>query len=106
MPWKTKNDQFDHWYWGIFNGCTNLIGGQGTKYDPNHTGIEYARIDGGEESPGYFTLKPVITVESITQLIDAYLKNDNLRNSENDIDGDGQLTVSDITALINQYLKQ
>jgi surface protein len=37
--------------------CTNLIGGKGTKYDENHTNAEYARIDGGESNPGYFTKK-------------------------------------------------
>lgn len=49
---------------GIFDGCTNLVGGAGTKYsdaeisDPDHykTAL-YARIDGGSSNPGYFTLK-------------------------------------------------
>ena len=31
------------------------MGGQGTKYDLNHTNAEYARIDGGLSAPGYFT---------------------------------------------------
>ena len=39
----------------MFTGCTSLIGGAGTTYDSNHTGKEYARIDGGPTSPGYFT---------------------------------------------------
>lgn len=39
----------------MFSDCTNLVGGKGTKYDSNHTDAEYARIDGGSESPGYFT---------------------------------------------------
>ena len=39
----------------MFIGCTSLVGGQGTKYDSNHTDGEYARIDGGSYKPGYFT---------------------------------------------------
>lgn len=49
---------------GIFDGCTNLVGGAGTKYsdaeisDPdNYKTAVYARIDGGSSNPGYFTLK-------------------------------------------------
>ena len=41
----------------MFDSCTNLVGGAGTKYDANHIDKEYARIDGGTSSPGYFTLK-------------------------------------------------
>lgn len=48
----------------IFDGCTSLVGGTGTRYsdcetsDPDHykTAL-YARIDGGSSNPGYFTLK-------------------------------------------------
>ena len=38
-------------------GCTKLVGGAGTKYDSTKTDKTYGRIDGGESSPGYFTLK-------------------------------------------------
>ena len=41
----------------MFNACTNLVGGAGTKYDSSHYDKTYARIDGGTSSPGYFTLK-------------------------------------------------
>ena len=41
----------------MFENCTNLVGGAGTTYDANHIDKEYARIDGGTSSPGYFTLK-------------------------------------------------
>ena len=41
----------------MFSGCTNLIGGQGTKYDKSHTDAKYAHIDGGKSNPGYFTKK-------------------------------------------------
>ena len=39
----------------MFKYCFALVGGSGTDYDANHIDGEYARIDGGEESPGYFT---------------------------------------------------
>ncbi len=41
----------------MFKGCSNLIGGAGTKYSDDNIGKEYARIDGGTSNPGYFTLK-------------------------------------------------
>ena len=41
----------------MFTVCTNLKGGAGTVYDENHINKEYARIDGGTETPGYFTAK-------------------------------------------------
>ena len=41
----------------VFLKSTNLMGGAGTIYDANHIDKEYARVDGGTSSPGYFTLK-------------------------------------------------
>ena len=42
---------------GMFEDCTSLVGGSGTKYDANHTDKAYARIDGGSGNPGYLTDK-------------------------------------------------
>ena len=39
----------------MFADCYSLVGGQGTAYDENHTGKDYAHIDGGPSNPGYFT---------------------------------------------------
>ena len=39
----------------MFRGCTNLVGGSGTKYNSSYVDKTYARIDGGTSSPGYFT---------------------------------------------------
>ena len=40
----------------MFNGCTSLVGGQGTTYsDSNPRDKTYAHIDGGPSNPGYFT---------------------------------------------------
>ena len=41
----------------MFSGCLSLVGGAGTAYDANHVDETYARIDGGENAPGYFTDK-------------------------------------------------
>lgn len=41
----------------MFYGCSRIVGGMGTTYDPNHTGIDYAHIDEGSGNPGYFTYK-------------------------------------------------
>ena len=38
----------------MFSGCTNLVGGNGTPYSPDHVDAEYARID-TPSTPGYFT---------------------------------------------------
>ncbi len=39
----------------MFRGCTNLVGGAGTKYNSSYVDKTYARIDGGTSNPGYFT---------------------------------------------------
>ena len=42
----------------MFDGCTSLVGEKGTQCDgKNNIGIAYARPDGGESKPGYFTKK-------------------------------------------------
>lgn len=39
----------------MFMDCWNLAGGSGTAFDEDCADASYARIDGGESSPGYFT---------------------------------------------------
>ena len=39
----------------MFAGCTALVGGAGTIYDPDHVNVDYAHIDGGSSSPGYLS---------------------------------------------------
>ena len=39
----------------MFSGCTNLVGGSGTKYNSSYVDKTYAHIDGGTSNPGYFT---------------------------------------------------
>lgn len=50
--WDTSKVTSDDW---MFGGAASLQGGKGTRYDGVHTNKEYARIDKGEELPGYFT---------------------------------------------------
>ena len=68
----------------MFYGCTNLVGGQGTTYDTGHVDATYAHIDGGFRNPGYFTEKP------------AFIRGD--------VNGDGSVNISDVTALIDLLL--
>ena len=41
----------------IFKGCIKLKGGNNTSYNKVHSDSEYARIDGKDGKPGYFTRK-------------------------------------------------
>ena len=40
----------------MFLNCTSLVGGSGTVYSSNNTGLDYAKVD-SPSSPGYFTSK-------------------------------------------------
>lgn len=51
--WSTINVKYSDY---MFSDCKNLVGGNGTKYDANQIGIEYARVD-KTGAPGYFTAK-------------------------------------------------
>ena len=68
----------------MFTNCFNLVGGQGTTYNASYVDKTYAHIDGGPSNPGYFTAK-----------------NAGLRG---DVNGDGQVKIDDVTALINLLL--
>ncbi|MBQ6166854.1 MAG: BspA family leucine-rich repeat surface protein, partial [Muribaculaceae bacterium] len=69
----------------MFYNCTSLVGGQGTTWNSsNPTDKAYAHIDGGPSNPGYFTAK-----------------NAGLRG---DVDSDGNVTIGDVSALIDYLL--
>ena len=68
----------------MFYGCTSLVGGMGTTFDASHVDATYAHIDGGPSNPGYFTDK-----------------NATLRG---DVNGDGSVSISDVTTLIDYLL--
>ncbi len=77
--WDTSIVSNSH---NMFYRCNSLVGGQGTTYDPDHIDKAYAHIDGGPDNPGYFTKKP----------------------DRGDVNGDGNVEISDITALIDLLL--
>lgn len=52
--WSTNSIDTAKSY-GMFDGCTALVGGMGTKYNGSNIGVGYARIDGGVSAPGYLT---------------------------------------------------
>ena len=69
----------------MFHINNNLVGGKGTTYNAsNPKDKAYAHIDGGPSNPGYFTDK-----------------NAGLRG---DVNGDGIVNISDVTALIDLLL--
>ena len=55
---------------GMFLGCTALVGGMGTVYDPSHIDAAYAHIDGGTANPGYFTAKDGLADPLLARLYD------------------------------------
>jgi surface protein len=100
----------------MFNGCTSLVGGQGTTYSAsNPKDKTYAHIDGGTSNPGYFTEKPafkrgdvngdgIVDIADVTMLISAVLGNQTVDSTVADMNGDNMVDVSDVTALISLVL--
>ena len=98
----------------MFQGCTSLVGGQGTTYDANHVDGEYAHIDGGTSNPGYFTAASgtaagdvngdtTVNIADVTALIDMMM-NGGTPPAAADVNGDGAVNISDVTALIDYLL--
>ena len=98
----------------MFNGCTSLVGGQGTTYDANHINQTYAHIDGGTSNPGYFTAKNAalrgdvngdgqVKIDDVTALINLLLSG-NTSAPAADCNLDGKVAIGDVTALINYLL--
>ncbi len=50
--WNTSNVTESY---NMFFYCVNIKGGVGTTYDEGHVNAEYARVDGGTNTPGYFS---------------------------------------------------
>jgi surface protein len=68
----------------MFLNCSSLVGGRGTTYDASHTDAGYAHIDGGPGNPGYFS--------------------DKNASQRGDVDGDGNINITDVTVLIDCLL--
>lgn len=54
----------------LFTNCRNLVGGNGTAWDANYVDKSYARPDGDNDQPGYFTRTIVIPEIPNTEGID------------------------------------
>ena len=100
----------------MFDGCTSLVGGQGTTWNSsNPKDKTYAHIDGGTSNPGYFTAKNAsqrgdvngdgnVAISDVTALIDLLLGGGTINNPAADCNGDSNVTISDVTALIDYLL--
>ena len=69
----------------MFDKCNSLVGGQGTTYNASHVDKTYAHIDGGTSNPGYFSEKG-----------GTFLRGD--------VNGDNNVSIADVTALIDIVL--
>ena len=72
---------------GMFDGCTKLVGGNGTAYDADHINGEYARIDTAD-APGYFTAKDAPEQPPVTTV------------TNGDVSGDGEISAKDAMLLV------
>ena len=74
-----------------FKGCTNLVGGNGTVYDPAHVDREYAIPDGKDGKKGYFTATKAFAVyhpaNHTLYLINASTSSDFTQTYTSDTDG-------------------
>ena len=82
--WTTSSVYNNYNPYFVFRGCTNLVGGKGTVYNSRNVDKTYAHIDGGPDNPGYFT--------------------DASAPDPGDVNGDGFITIGDVTALIDLLL--
>ena len=100
----------------LFKECTSLVGGLGTRYDPDHTDYTYAHVDGGSSNPGYLTFKGAsgdvngdgkVDVADIATVIDVMAgKGDAATKKAADVNGDGKVDVADIATVISEMAAQ
>ena len=89
----------------MFGGCTALVGGKGTKYDDSKTDKTYARPDGLDSKPGYFTAN-TYTGEALIDGINYFLDGSDLTAQVLDLSGDkyvGDIVVPEKATYINDY---
>ena len=55
----------------MFEGCVNLVGGQGTKYGDKYKDKTYAKVDGLNGQLGYLTYKNAIIGSKYCKIIGA-----------------------------------
>ena len=80
----------------MFANCLRLVGQEGTKYDYFHYDNAYARIDQGNDLPGYFTCK--IPAPEGLDISEANFPDENFRSwlFSQDYGSDGVLTDEEI----------
>ena len=96
----------------MFYLCANLVGGQGTKYDYNHSDYTYAHIDGGADNPGYFTSAGklgdanddgYVNMTDVNAVKDYIMKGKTegfiIENA--DMNGDNEINAADIVKILN-----
>lgn len=66
--WNTSHVNYGY---SMFMGCENLVGGNGTRFNPLHDDYSYAWIDGVADRPGYFTDKSASSIRDVRVLSDA-----------------------------------
>ena len=93
----------------MFAGCSKLVGGAGSTYNANHTDYTYARIDGGADNPGYFTLKMRgdlsgdgnVDEADLKLLVNVVMDGDKNNLAVADLNGDGNVDAADVVMLVN-----
>lgn len=68
---------------GMFTDCPRLMGSEGTTLDDDHLDASYARVDGGNSAPGYFTAKAVPYVMMNDAQMTFYYDGQNFSRQEN-----------------------
>ena len=71
----------------MFYGCSNLVGGRGTKYDESHIDHNYAHIDGGTANPGYFTGEDAMPSDEFIVFVDSNVEAICVQNWDTNADG-------------------
>ena len=103
---------------GMFTASKMLIGGHGTDYDVSKVDKSYARPDGGEANPGYFTLRGdangdnKVTIDDAIDVVNSILGNTSSdfskgaanMNGELDENGEPSVTVSDAVEIIQKLM--
>ena len=92
----------------MFTDCTALVGGKGTTFDAAHHDKSYARLDGGTESPGYFTVsaeKGDVNNDGVVDIADVVtVLNTMASDADNpsaDVNADKVVDIADVVAVLN-----
>lgn len=105
---------------GLFSGSKMIVGGRGTCYDSSTYDKTYARPDGGESSPGYFTMRgdangdDQVNMNDAVSIVNAIMGNPSsgfspgAANVNGDVDeqGEPKVSISDAVGVVNMLLDQ